>query len=378
MEEKYTEKLARYIIFLITAGIICAVCWYFRKIILYILAAVVVAFLAFPFYKFIRKAHIGKHRCPDWLGAITALMCVFGLVAGAINLILPLLNAVANDISAANVSNMAMAVSVPLADFNAWAPSVFANLGDDFHIEYVVLEQVQKMFDVSSFSNVLGSVTSFLAGLAVAGFSIIFIAFFVIKTPHLLSKVLIAIFPEKYEKKIHSSLNQIGRLVTRYLVGLTIEVVGVSLVNFLGLWLVARMGFRYSLGIAFLTGILNIVPYIGPLIGGAIGVSLSLVIRYACATPFGLAIGFGPFVLVLIGIFLFTQLIDNYIYQPVIYSNSVRVHPLEIFLVFLIAGQVGGMIGMLAAVPAYTVLRVIAKEFWGDVRIVKMITSSGD
>ena len=156
--------------------------------------------------------------------------------------------------------------------------------------------------------------------------------------------------------------------------GLICEVIGVSLVNFLGLLIVARMGFRYSIGIAFLTGILNIVPYVGPLIGGVIGVSLSLIIKYVCATSFGLGVGFLPFVAILIGIFVFTQMIDNYLFQPFIYSNSVKVHPLEIFIVFLFAGQISGMFGMLVAIPFYTVVRTIAREFFGYIKPVRALT----
>ena len=61
---------------------------------------------------------------------------------------------------------------------------------------------------------------------------------------------------------------------------------------------------------------------------------------------------------------LTAQLIDNFIYQPVIYSTSIKAHPLEIFIVFLMAGHLGGTIGMLVAIPAYTVVRVMAFRFF--------------
>ena len=61
---------------------------------------------------------------------------------------------------------------------------------------------------------------------------------------------------------------------------------------------------------------------------------------------------------------LAAQLIDNFIYQPVIYSTSIKAHPLEIFIVLLMAGHIGGTVGMLVAIPAYTVVRVIAIRFF--------------
>lgn len=376
MELTYTERLSRYIIILISTAIIAFVCWYLRSVLFYLLLALAMSLLAHPFYKLFSRIHIKKYKCPSWLAALCAILTVFLGIMAALTTVAPVVRNVTHDISMANINNMAQAASVPLSSLNQWIMNTFPNVGSDFKIESVVIQELQKAFTMGSVSNVLGSVTSFFASLGVTLFAVIFISFYFIKTPHLFSTILIAMLPEKYEKKVHSSLNEIGRLVSRYFVGLTIEVLGVSLLNFLGLLLVARMGFRYSIGIACLTGFLNIIPYIGPLIGGAIGVSLSLIIRYVCTTSFGIAVGFVPFVLILIGIFFFTQLVDNYFFQPVIYSNSIKVHPLEIFIVFLVAGQVGGMLGMLAAIPAYTVLRVIAKQFLSNVKAIRILTMS--
>jgi predicted PurR-regulated permease PerM len=69
-----------------------------------------------------------------------------------------------------------------------------------------------------------------------------------------------------------------------------------------------------------------------------------------------------------------TKVIDNVVFQPQIFSRSVKSHPLEIFIVILIAATIGGVIGMLIAIPAYTVLRVIAKEFFNQNKLVQKIT----
>ena len=73
-------------------------------------------------------------------------------------------------------------------------------------------------------------------------------------------------------------------------------------------------------------------------------------------------------------VFLSVQAIDNIIFQPVIFSNSVNAHPLEIFLVIMIAGSLGGVTGMIIAIPTYTIIRVFAKEFLYNFRIVKKLT----
>ena len=68
------------------------------------------------------------------------------------------------------------------------------------------------------------------------------------------------------------------------------------------------------------------------------------------------------------------QLVDNFFSQPVIFSNSVRSHPLEIFLIIIIAGLMFGVVGMIVAVPGYTAIKVILKEFLADNKIVRRLT----
>ena len=74
-------------------------------------------------------------------------------------------------------------------------------------------------------------------------------------------------------------------------------------------------------------------------------------------------------------VFLIVQLIDSLIFQPLVISNIVKAHPLEIFLVILIAGTLAGIGGMIIAVPIYTILRIIAKEFLNNFKIVQQLTS---
>ena len=374
-EEKYSEKLSKILFRLIVLAIIATVCWYIRSVLGYIILAALVSVLATPVCDLTCRIHIKGHYCPRWLGTIVSMLTVFLILAGAITLIVPLVTSISQDISKASVNDIAQSVSVPLANFNNWIVRTLPKVGPDFKIENFALTQIQGMFNPEDLTAVVGSVTSSVARLGVGLFAIIFISFFFIKSPGLITSVTTALVPDRYETQIKDSLQESGTLISRYFIGMAIEVLGVALLNFLGLLIIGKMGFKYSLGIALMTGVMNIIPYIGPLIGGILGVSLSLVIKYVCTTSFGLAVGFLPFILILAAIFMFTQLIDNYVYQPLIYSNSVKVHPLEIFVVFLIAGQIGGMAGMFAAIPAYTVLRVIAKQFLGDVKVVKKLTS---
>lgn len=377
MEGKYSERLSRFILTAIYVTLIGAVCWYFKSVLIYIILAAVVAMVAKPLYAGMKKINVKGHGVPDAVAAVISIICIFALLIGVVMLIFPVVTAVISDISGANVSNIAQSMSAPLESLNERLVNTFG-LDKDFSIEGAVFSQIQDIFSVSTFSGVLGSVASAASGLFVTLFAMIFISFFFIKNPKLSSGIILAFVPDRYEQKTKESLGEISHLISRYFIGLIAEVLGVSILNFLGLLLVARMGFRYSLGIAALTGVLNIVPYVGPLIGGVIGVCLSLLIKYVCASSFGLAVGFPVFLAVLLGVFIFTQLIDNYVFQPLIYSSSIKAHPLEIFIVLLMAANVGGIVGMLVAIPTYTVIRVFAVKFFGDTKVIRKLTLPED
>ena len=151
-------------------------------------------------------------------------------------------------------------------------------------------------------------------------------------------------------------------LLSRYFIGLVIEIIGVAIIN--------------TIGLHFVAGLLNIIPYVGPFAGGVIGTFLGLILKYYSVHPMGIDVSFWGYIAILAGIFVFAQLIDNYIFQPIIYSNSVKAHPLEIFIVLLMAGYVGGVVGMLIAIPAYTVIRVFAAKFLSHAKFVRMLTGS--
>ncbi|MCQ2152635.1 MAG: AI-2E family transporter [Bacteroidales bacterium] len=377
-KETYSEHLAHTVLIIVHLAIFAGLCWLFKNVLTYVLLAVVVTLLGSPVCDLLCKIRIKGHRFPRWLGSLLSIFFIFGVLAGLLTTLVPLVNDMISDISSANLNNLTKNFSAPFVELNAWIVDNVPNVDKNLKIEMLCLQELQGMFTTGTVTSMVGSVTSFIADLGIAIFSTIFISFFFIKQPGMISSIVSALIPDKYSEKAKASLEESGKLVSRYFVGLAIEVLGVSLLNFIGLLLIARMGLKYSLGIAFMTGLLNIIPYIGPLLGGILGVSFSLIIRYLCASPLGLTVGFLPFVLILACIFIFTQLVDNSIYQPLIYSNSVKVHPLEIFIVFLFAGHIGGMFGMLVAIPSYTVIRVIAKQFLGNVKPIRELTGTHD
>lgn len=373
MESRNTERLAGYIITLMTAALVAGICWYMRTILVYIVLAAVLALVGRPVYVMITRPSIKGRHIPGWFASAASIALILTLVCGLVTLVIPIVSGIIRNISKADIRDMAQAASVPLRAFNDTVIRIFPDVGSDFRIESLVLDQLNSVLSFSSISGMVGSLASFAASVGIGLFSMVFIAFFFIRDPRLFSRLVLAFVPDRYERKVKESLGEIGSLMSRYFTGLFLEIAGVTLLNFLGLFLIAGMGFRHSVGIAFITGIFNVIPYIGPLVGGLIGVVLSLTIKYVCTASFGAALAFPMFALMLAAVFVFTQMIDNYIFQPLIYSNSIKAHPLEIFIVFLIAGQTGGVLGMLCAIPAYTVARVFAIRMLGHIKAVRML-----
>lgn len=374
--EKYTEKLAKYTLFAACFCIIAALCWYFRNVIIYILLAVVVSLISQPVMTLMQKIKIKGRKAPDWILAAFTLCLVFLLFFMVVTMIIPVVSSIVKGISLSSIDNAARQISVPLSELNRFLRSSFPKLGDDFRIEVALLGELNKILDMSLFSTVIGSAASMISSIGIGLFSVVFISFFFIKDSSLFSKMVAALVPDRHEETAVKAISDIGYLLSRYFTGVLIEMTGVALINFLGLMFIARLGFNASIGIAFLTGVLNIIPYVGPLAGGALGTILALILKYSSIVPIGLDVSFIWFTLILIAIFSFTQLIDNILYQPVIYSTSIKSTPLEIFIVLLIAGHIGGPVGMLIAIPSYTVIRVVAFRFFRHIKAIRRLIPS--
>lgn len=372
----YTEKLAKYTLAAASIAIVGGLCWYFRSVLVYILLAVVVSLIGKPLMTLLQKITIKGRKAPDWILAAFTIILLMVIFTAVVTMIVPVVSGIVKNISLTNIEDAARRVAIPLADFNTFLISTFPKLGSDFRIEVVAVQELHKLFDPSAFSSMIGSAASFVTDLGIGIFSVVFISFFFIKDDGLFTSMVAALVPDKHESNAAQAIADIGNLLSRYFIGVLIEILGVALLNFLGLLFIARLGADAALGIAFLTGLLNVIPYVGPLFGGVLGTILGLVLKYSSTNPVGLDVNFWIFTIILIAIFCTTQLVDNFLYQPVIYSTSIKAKPLEIFIVLLVVGHIGGPISMIAAIPSYTAVRVIAFRFFRKIKAIRRLIPS--
>ena len=369
-KERSIDRLARYIILIGAIALVAATCYYFSSVLAYIILAFVVSLIGQPVLRLLRRIKIKGKSAPDAVLAIITLVVIFALFFEIVMQVVPVVTSIVGEASLMSAQESFDSQNI-IDQTNGWIIQVLPWVGEDFDGVALLMEKVSEVVDLSNISGILGSVASAVVGVAVGLFSVIFISFFFIKDDTLFRRIVGAMVPDAIEERVKNTIHDIERLLSRYFVGLIVEILGVVLLNCLGLWLIARVDFTYALGIAFIAGLLNVIPYVGPLIGEVLGVVLCIILKYGAGI--GLGVNIWVFALIVLAIMLVTQLVDVFIYQPLIYSTSIKANPLEIFVVLLIAGHIGGVVGMLIAIPAYTVIRVIASRFFYDFKPVKRL-----
>lgn len=369
MNQSKLDKLAGYLIFLGVLAIVAVVCWYFRSVLVYLVLSLVVALISKPLVWTLRKVRIRGKSAPDW---VLSLVAIFIVIFGAILIVLQVIPVVASIVNDAALFNDTQSLDNTISEsVNGWVRSTIPSVGEDYDAIGALLHYLKETTSDFSVTGLLGSVASVVVDLAIGIFAVIFISFFFVKDNKLFSNIVAALVPDRIEDSAVEAVKDIEFLLSRYFLGILLEMLCVATFNFLGLWLIARININYALGIAFIAGILNIIPYVGPLIGEITGTLLCIVLKLGAGT--GLDVNVWVLAAIVLIIMLSVQLIDNFVLQPIIYSTSIQSTPLEIFIIILLAGHIGGIIGMLAAIPTYTIIRVIAGRFFYHKKFVQRL-----
>jgi predicted PurR-regulated permease PerM len=293
-----------------------------------------------------------------WLG----LICFFGFL-------IPLVVSEVNQLSSINVQDVITYLDNALAQFKISFPQFAPNMPATGNLETYLEAQLRGFLNVGEVSRVFGSVATVLGNIFMMIFSVSFILFFFLKEEGLFGNWILVLAPVKYEARISNVMEKVGNLLKRYLIGMLFQVLGVMVLSIIG-FTIAGMGFGHAVVVGVFAGILNVIPYIGPWIGAVFGLVVAVANNLnSNFTEVTLPLMFWVVIVVMV-----VQFIDNMVFQTVIYSNSIKAHPLEVFFVILMAGGIAGIPGMILAIPVYTVIRVIAGEFLSEFKIVQQLS----
>lgn len=347
------EKYQKFIIGLVWAIIIVLFISYFGNIFVWILLSAFIATIGSPFMKLLKKMRI----IPKWLASILTLGIISFVIVFAFSILVPLIADQVSKFQAIDIETVSDALEKPIKEIDDFISTSPIFDQPEFSIEDFVLDKIHSIISFNSVGKVLNSVGGTAWNFLLSTFSIFFISFFLLKDKESIAKATLVMVPKSFEKEVITIYKSIKNLISRYLFGVMLEVLCMMTLFTTGLYIIG-VNFSLSLLVGIIAGMLNIIPYLGPWIGAGIGVLLISIGNldmdfYNEILPLNIK------VLVVVAI---AQIIDNILFQPLIYSKSIKAHPVEIYLVIIIAGSIYGVIGMMLAIPAYTVLRVLAKE----------------
>lgn len=333
-----------------------------QSVIVYILIAGVVSLVGRPIVFFLRR----RLKFNNTVAVIATMLLLVSLLVGLIILFIPLITEQGQNLSLLDIDGL-----------KGNLEGLYKEILTHYDIKTQDVEQSLKnsnllgKIDYSLIPNLLNGLVSGLGNFSIGLFSVLFISFFFLKDSKLFEDGIMTFIPKGTENRSKRSFNTIKDLLSRYFVGLIFQILILFVIYTITLLL---FGIDNAVVIAFLCALLNLIPYVGPLVSAFLMIILTMTSN--------LGESFSDIILpktmyVMIG-FIIAQLVDNFFSQPIIFSKSVKSHPLEIFLIIIVAGILFGIIGLIVAIPAYTALKVILKEFLSDNKVVKKLTKSLD
>ncbi len=348
---------------LVVLGLIIVFLWFVFKIkvlILYIGIAAVISLIGRPLMLFLR----GKLKFGNTIAAFVTLLAVIGFVCLLLYVFVPIIIEQSKNISEIDFD----LVKRDLNELNMQA-SDYLGVNKIHLIEAIKNTSAVENFDIELVPSFIDIFFKNFADFVIGLFAVLFLSFFLLKDQNLIPNAVMAFAKKGKEKRFLVVLNKIKELLSRYFIGLSFQILILALFYTV---LLLVFDIKNPIAIALICAFLNIVPYLGPLIGWAL--MLLVVVSNNLGADFSsellptlgyVTLGYG-----------IAQIFDNIISQPVIFGKSVRSHPLEIFIVILIGGYLFGIPGMILAVPVYTSMKVIAQEFLSEYKIVKRLTKN--
>ena len=360
------QKYNRYIIGVLVLLLIFLILSYFSEVVSYILISWVISMLGQPIMNFLLvKLKFVKFEIGKSIAALLTIFVIFGLIGLLLWMFIPVIIQQAVVLSKVDFQAISIALQEPIDRVNHWLRSL--GLEPSASSADQVKNFLGSYFDPSQISKFFGSLLSQAGHLFIGLFSIVFISFFFLKERDLFNEIIMSVVPTNLERKVSELIDDIEGLLTRYFGGIVLQMLVLMIISSIALSII---GIHNALLISFFYAIINIIPYIGPLIGAAFAclltISSNLNLSFYNETL--------PLLYKVLTVFVIIKLLDDFIIQPYIFSKRVQAHPLEIFIVIMIGARIGGILGLIVAIPFYTIFRVVAKVFLSEFKVIRLIT----
>ncbi len=367
----FMQSKSKYFLIGLITLLVVLTAYYLKSILIYIAIAIIISLIGQPLVKFYSKLKIKKYALPRAVAVLFSLLTILFSVVLLFSLFVPLVMDEARIISQINPNEVVTAFKEPLQNLEYDLRKFQIEYGDGESLQKYLTSHLTSILSFKDLSTAASQMVGFAGSLIGGTFAVLFMAFFFMKDEKLIYNIILLLTPPKYLENIKEILSDTKRLLTRYFIGIVFDMLFVATITSIGLSIV---GVKNAILIGMFAGLVNIIPYIGPLIGVLFGMLIGVTSN--------LEMDFYTQLIPLLGkialTFLIVQIIDAMFFQPLVIANIVKAHPLEIFIVILVAGTLAGIGGMIVAVPIYTILRIIAKEFLWNFKIVQKLTAELD
>lgn len=328
------------------------------SVLVYLIVSLLFTMLIQPVITFLQF----KLKFKKTLAIFSSLLVTILLMYGFVRMFIPLILSQSESLSLLDINSLEQNSKVLLNNIDTYLQNRNINI-----IQLLEKSNISQNINFDFIPNLINGFIDALSSFGIGFLAVFFISFFLLKDKETINMGFRALLPEKQKTNVKNALEKIEELLRRYFLGILLQLI---IIFILELIVFAVFGVENAFIIALLCAILNIIPFIGPL--------LAMIVASVLIMISGIG---GDFVhttlptvgYVLIGMIII-QLIDNNLSQPIIFSKSTKSHPLEIFLVIISVGLLFGIVGMIVAIPAYTVIKVIGKSFFPNLKIIQVLT----
>ena len=339
--------------------------WYFSEIFTYLIIALVISSILRTPTNYVNQISFYGLKVPRFIAIITSFTLFIGLISLFVTLFIPLIQTQIENLQ--EVKELNVLIEKPIGQVEEfWRHYIDETLTKGDFMGRIttwwneVASKEQSLGMLTELSSIVGKVV-------IGSIAVTFITFFFLYEKGAMRRYFISLIPNRYFEVSIVAVNKVERLLSNYLFGLLIQMIAIFSVASIGLMMA---GVKYSITIAAFAAVANVIPFLGPILGATFGILVSMAVMVT-NNAMGGSIAEIPaqdYIFLLTKILLVfgvVQLTDNILLQPLIFSRSVKAHPLEIFLIVFVGANIAGAIGMIASIPTYTLIKVTFTELYG-------------
>ena len=360
------KQLKEFLPILILSSVVILLVWIFKIIFLYILISFILASILKKPVDFINRIHVINVCIPKTIAIITSYLLLLALIGLLLSLFVPLFLHQFDIFSEIKYRNIYKKIFSYIIELEKFIERIgFSNINIRSNLKDGIIENIAG-FLKENFSDLVNNFISVTGNFLIGFLAVTFITFFLLHEQGIIKKFFISLIPNGYFEASIAAINKTQILLTNYLFGLAVQMISVFCIVTVGMLLIGVK--NYALIIGLFSALTNLIPFVGPTLGCTFGLFVSFSTIHLDSITWNSIFWILTKVF---SVFAIVQLIDNILLQPFIFSKSVKAHPLEIFFVVFVGASLSGALGMILAIPSYTVLKVSYAEFYKGYRQYK-------